>query len=164
MLIAVAELVEAPPPFQKREILPHLILVLFPSDWLRNMLVHLIDKPRAVIYHLVHRAVLEELAVLIAVLAVVKAHASVSVGPSVLADDGGLGVHHVPDDLPVLLHHEVELGDEVRVLTVLVKHVMLCAARSVSIPECLSGEVLYLSVVFGLFNSDVHFYFIFCFL
>ena len=64
MLIAVAELVEAPPPFQKREILPHLILVLFPGDWLRNMLVHLIDKPRAVIYHLVHRAVLEELAVL----------------------------------------------------------------------------------------------------
>ena len=105
------------------------------------MLVHLIDKPRAVIYHLVHRAVLEELAVLIAVLAVVKAHASVSVGPAVLADDGGLGVHHVPDDFAVHFQHEREFRHKVGFAPIAVQHVMLGASGTVHVPEGFAGKV-----------------------
>jgi hypothetical protein len=60
------------------------------------------------------------------------------------------------DNLPVVLHHEVELGDEVGVRTVLVEHKVLGASRAVDVPECFAREVLHLAPVLGLFQADGH--------
>jgi hypothetical protein len=51
----------------------------------------------------------------------------------------------------VFLHHKVKFRDEVGVGSVLVEHIMLQASRAIDIPKRLAREVLYLSIIFGLF-------------
>lgn len=48
------------------------------------MLVDFVHKLRAMLDHPIHRAVLQELSILVAVLAIVKAHASAGVGSTIL--------------------------------------------------------------------------------
>ena len=60
------------------------------------------------------------------------------------------------DNLVVLLHHIVQLRDEVGIAPVLVEHIVFGASWTVDIPERLACEVLYLAIVLRLFESDVH--------
>jgi hypothetical protein len=59
-------------------------------------------------------------------------------------------------DSALLLHHQVQLRDEVGVAAVLVEDVMLGAPGAVDVPECLAGEVLHFAEILGLFGSDIH--------
>ena len=59
-------------------------------------------------------------------------------------------------DAAFVFHHQVELGNEVGVVAVLVEHVVFGAAGTVYVPECFAGEVLYFAVVVGGFQSDFH--------
>ncbi len=68
------------PPFQVREIHFHLADILLPGDGLRHTLFDLIDKLSAMLNHLVHRAVLQELAVLVAIDAIVLILTAVGIG------------------------------------------------------------------------------------
>ena len=58
----------------------------------------------------------------------------------------------------VFLHHKVKFRDEVGVGSVLVEHIMLQTSRAIDVPKRLAREVLYFSIIFGLFQTDVHFY------
>ena len=70
---------------------------------------------------------------------------------AVVEDKFGLGKHDVAHDASVLLHHQIELGDEIGIAAVLVEHVMLGATRTIDVPESLTGKVLHLTVISGLF-------------
>ena len=65
--------------------------------------------------------------------------------------DSRFGKHHMSDDFFVFFHHEIEFGNEVRIISVLIEHKMLLAPRTIYIPKCLAGEVLHLAVIFGSF-------------
>ena len=73
------------------------------------------------------------------------------VGADLRADEDVL-----PDDAPVLLHHEVELADERRIVAQAVQDVVFQRPRAVDVPERFADEVLDLAVVSWLFRSDVH--------
>ena len=64
--------------------------------------------------------------------------------------------HHVTHDAAILLHHEVQLRDEIRVAAILVQHEMLGASGTVDVPESLAGQNLHLAVIFRSFESDIH--------
>ena len=68
------------PPFQHWEILPHHVLVFVAGHGLGHVLVHFVNELRAELDHLVHRAVLGELAILVAIYAIVFVLASVGIG------------------------------------------------------------------------------------
>ena len=50
-----------------------------------------------------------------------------------------------------IFHHKVQLRDEVGIRSILIEHVMLCASRTIDIPECLTRKVLHLTIIFWLF-------------
>ena len=58
------------------------------------------------------------------------------------------GKHHMADDFFILHHHKVQLWDKVGICSILIKYVMLCASRTVDVPECLACKVLYLTIIF----------------
>jgi hypothetical protein len=68
------------PTFQVGEIHLHLADILFLGDGIRKAFVHLVHKLGAVLYHLIHRAVLQELPVLVAVDAVIFIPGSIGIG------------------------------------------------------------------------------------
>jgi hypothetical protein len=59
--------------------------------------------------------------------------------------------HDVAYNPAILFHHQVLFGDKVGIAAVLVEHVMLGATRTIDIPKSLTGEVLHLTVILGLF-------------
>ena len=63
-----------------REVHLHLANVFFLRDGLRQALVDLVHKLGTMLYHLIHRAVLQELAVLIAIHAIILIFASIGIG------------------------------------------------------------------------------------
>ena len=75
---------------------------------------------------------------------------------SFVKDDFRFREHHMPDDLTVFLHHEIQAVDEVRVVPVLVEDIMLGAARAIDIPKGFAGKVFHRAIVLGLFQSDNH--------
>jgi hypothetical protein len=72
------------PALEVREILPHLPYVLFARDGLGETLVHLVHELGAMLDHFVHRAILKELPVLVAIQAIILILAAVSIGPEEL--------------------------------------------------------------------------------
>ena len=68
------------PTLQMRKIHLHLADVFFLGDGLRQSFVHLVHKLGAVLDHLIHRAVLQELPVLVAVDAVIFILGSIGIG------------------------------------------------------------------------------------
>ena len=70
---------------------------------------------------------------------------------AIVENEFSLGEHDVAYDAPVLFHHEVELGDEVGVVSELVEHEMLGASRTIDVPEGFAREILHLTVIAGLF-------------
>ena len=68
----------------------------------------------------------------------------------------GLGEHHMADDLPVFLHHEIQFRDKVRVIAILIQHIMLRASGAIDIPKSLPREILHFAVIGRCFKSDVH--------
>ena len=60
------------------------------------------------------------------------------------------------DQTALLLHHEVQLRDEIRIVPVLMQDKMLRAAGAVHIPEGFPRKVLHRAVFFGFFQSDDH--------
>ena len=61
------------------------------------------------------------------------------------------GKHHMADNYSIFLHHKVEFRDEIGVCSILIEHVMLCASRTIDIPECLSRKVFHLTIIFRSF-------------
>ena len=59
--------------------------------------------------------------------------------------------HDMSYNPAVLLHDEVELGDEIGITAVLVQYIMLGAAGTINVPESFSREILHLTVILGLF-------------
>jgi hypothetical protein len=55
------------------------------------------------------------------------------------------------DNLATLLHHEVELGDKVRICSVLIEHIVLGASRTIDVPESFARKVLHLPKIFRSF-------------
>ena len=68
------------PTFQMREIHLHLADIFLLRNGLRQAFVHLVHKLGAVLDHLIHRAVLQELTIFIAVDAVIFILASIGIG------------------------------------------------------------------------------------
>ena len=58
--------------------------------------------------------------------------------------------HHMTDNLVILLHHQVQFCDEVRVCSILIENIVFCASRAINIPECLTCKVLHLTLIFYL--------------
>lgn len=67
----------------------------------------------------------------------------------------------MPYNHAILLHYKVQLGDEVGIAPVMMKHIMLRAAGAVHVPEGVSGEPLHLTVILRLFQSDGHKHYIY---
>ena len=63
----------------------------------------------------------------------------------------GTGEHNMAYNAVVEFHEVVQFGDEIGVVAVLVEYVMLDTSGAVDVPERLAREVLYLTIVFGLF-------------
>ena len=73
------------------------------------------------------------------------------------AGEGGFGVHHAADDLPVQLGHEIKLRDEVPVIPHDADQVMLGAAGGVDVVKGPPGNVLHrLAVRLGLISDVKH--------
>ena len=70
--------------------------------------------------------------------------------PAVILDELSTGEHDVAHDAPVLLHHQVEFGDKVGIISKLVEDEVLGASRAINVPESLAGEVFHLAVIMGL--------------
>ncbi len=47
-------------------------------------------------------------------------------------------------------HHEIQLWNEVGIVSVLVEHIMLCASWAVNVPERLARQVFHLTPVLWL--------------
>ena len=62
----------------------------------------------------------------------------------------------MPDNPPVLLHHEVKLRDEIWVAPELVQHIMLRASGTIDVPEGFTGKVFDGTVIGRGFESDGH--------
>ena len=80
------------------------------------------------------------------------------VGRSIVKHNLCFRKHHMSDNLTrrlvltiVFLHHKVQLWDEVGIRPILIEHVMLSASRTIDVPECLTRQVFYLTIIFGLF-------------
>ena len=92
---------------------------------------------------------------------IVRVHADGAEGPggllrALIQDQFGLGEHHMADKTALLLHHEVQFRDEIRIAPVLIQHEVLRAAGAVNIPEGLPREVFHRAVFFGFLQSDFH--------
>ena len=62
----------------------------------------------------------------------------------------------MPDNPPVLLHHEVKLRDEIWVAPELVQHIMFRASGAINVPEGFAGKVFDGAIVGRGFESDGH--------
>ena len=67
---------------------------------------------------------------------------------------GQIKEHVLPDQLPVALHHEVQLRHKRRIVPQDMDHVMLASARAVHVPERLAHQVFNGSVVFLRLRAD----------
>ena len=56
----------------------------------------------------------------------------------------------------ILLQHEVQFGNKVRIVSVTMQHEMLRASGTIYIPERFTGKILYRTVILGLFKSYCH--------
>ena len=63
-------------------------------------------------------------------------------------------VHHVPDDFTFDFQDERKFRDEIGIVPVAVKHIMLGAAGTVDVPECFAGEVFDCFKIARLFRAD----------
>ena len=66
---------------------------------------------------------------------------------AVITDDLSFHIYDLSYQLPVLFHNEVQFRNEVRIVPIAMEHIMFQTSRPVNIPECLSREILSLSVV-----------------
>ena len=71
--------------------------------------------------------------------------------------------HVLPYQLSILLHLKIQLLHESRVIAQHMHHILLAAAGTVNVPECLSDKVFDLSVFFDLLRTDDIVIFIHCF-
>ena len=62
--------------------------------------------------------------------------------------------HDLPDELPVPLHHKIQLRHEGGVLPDAVEHIVLPAAGAVDVPERLPGQVFHGPVIVPGFGTD----------
>ena len=74
------------------------------------------------------------------------------VGCSIVQCNLGLREHNMANDAVILFHHKVQLWDEIGICSILIEHVMLCASRTVDVPECLTCKVLNLTIIFFCSN------------
>ena len=59
--------------------------------------------------------------------------------------------HDVAYNPAAFFHDEIELGDKIGIAAVLVQHIMLGATWTINVPEGLTGEILHLTEILGLF-------------
>ena len=62
----------------------------------------------------------------------------------------------MPDQAAVFLHNEIQIRNEIRIVPVTMKHVVLSASGTIYIPERFTGKILYRTVILGLFKSYCH--------
>ena len=79
---------------------------------------------------------------------------------AVITDDLSFHIYDLSYQLPVLFHNEVQFRNEVRIVPIAMEHIMFQTSRPVNIPECLSREILSLSVVSRCLrtNDDILFF------
>lgn len=79
---------------------------------------------------------------------------------AVITDDLSFHIYDLSYQLPVLFHNEVQFRNEVRIVPIAMEHIMFQTSRPVNISECLSREILSLSVVSRCLrtNDDILFF------
>ena len=60
------------------------------------------------------------------------------------------------NDFAVFFQYEIQFGNEVGIIAIMMQDEMLDASRCIDIPKSFSGEVFHLPEVCGLFESYIH--------
>ena len=73
---------------------------------------------------------------------------------SVICLDDGPHEHVLSDQIPILLHDEIQLLYESRIIPQHMDHIVLTASRTIHIPECFSDKFFNCTVFFFSFQTN----------